>query len=328
VRDVGVILEDRGISTEGIMHKIASFVEHKRRGRRTTSVGIQTIGHIKDMMDGLQSTSRQLSDDPLDHILYRVAVRPEGSMTVVSSTPRMLGVLLTSKSVHVDGMRQDDRASPMIVTMAVRDGRRRLHQCVIGVSRVESTQTYQDLFRLVREMTDQSLNRQWLPDFVVSDGLPFMSAVVRPSLRIMCFWHMLENVQLELNRDEKVLFDNDLRCLRRCYSRIHFEGCLQDLRHKWAQKRNLMNYMERTYFGNQCELSLFARARLPDPSVPISMVNNVSECTNSALRPRIDPRWTFTELLTQMVNYVRGSSVLRRPGRYDVCPSSPFLTNP
>lgn len=307
VRRMATLLQNR-LNYAGPESKIRSFMT-RLRNRNIVPVDT-TLGQKLDKFRQLEQAAVPMYS-PDDRIVIKHILREEGRMNIFLTTKRLIQIATESSSLHVDGTHLNKRKDDKVLTLIVRDGARRLHTCGLLLTSSENKQAHSDLRFLAATTSEELLQGHINPQYVIGDGLSYLSDVWPTSTRLMCFWHMSRVLQESLNAVEEPLFKADLNCLYRASSPEMFNLAEECLRSTW-RRHPIMRVYETYRVG---ERRLWARGLRPDSNFFVSQTNNACESLNKNLKARKASDFTVEGLVTHFADYIQEESVRRNPTR-------------
>ena len=151
-----------------------------------------------------------------------------------------------------------------VFLIGVTDMKRKFHPISLSICCNEETQDYEFIFRILKEAIEKYLSVFYDPNILVADGAHAITNgfsnvfKVTNFIRIMCWVHMLRNVEKRLNGDLSHLKEailSDIKIIQRSISTMHFKYSSGLFLSKWRSK-NIQPLNEfLIYFENEWLLS-------------------------------------------------------------------------
>lgn len=280
-----------------------------------------TLNGYVSLVQNLCSSVEANFDD--DKPLYKYFAGNLGRCDVVFTTQRLLAALLSRKdkvyldgTFHVYGLKTHEK----LITCSVIDGGNRYFTVCFAICATEDRRAYENLRDAIRQWCPE-----WLPRFVVADGLNYIKSVFSPSAhRIMCAWHLLMTLLAHIPGGDraKKQFMDDFSTLRRCVLKLEFELCLSEFRDKYPR---VFPTFDSYLSGPNSELGVWCRSQVESSDkFTLSFVNNVAEGGNKVIKESMkrSPTGLMNKLKYFVCVFLVGQSSRLAPGEKRVCETS------
>lgn len=119
----------------------------------------------------------------------------EQDLKVIVTTRGLLGLLCKSDLVQIDATYQLVWQGYPVMVCGTSDKNRVFHPFTVGVCEGESQDDFAFIFDALREF-----NKEWSPSILTADGSDSITAVFekvfgKPFVRLMCYFHVVKNVE-------------------------------------------------------------------------------------------------------------------------------------
>jgi hypothetical protein len=223
-------------------------------------------------------------DKPIANVVVATSL---GRHDIVVTTTRLLTLLASRKSIHIDGTHGILPGSKQkVLTVACSDEAGKYFTVAYMISNREDLEGYTTLLDTIAELLEERCGARLVPNFIVADGLKYASRLLPSCRRIMCSFHLRQILEKQVvGKDRKEALKRDFCTLRRCTDVNSFEKCVEEFKDRYPTVR-IACYLEG-------ELSCWARARLlaegvsPQELFGIAFSNNPCENGNHVLKARL-----------------------------------------
>lgn len=305
--------------------KVVSFLKTVREAK----YGSSTIS-AAELYTWCQEKSQLPNDDDDDDpfvLNYVVDAKSfdvdDQDLKIVISTRRLLSLCKNSPLVQIDATYKLVWQGYPVIIAGTTDKNKVFHPFVLSVTKGESANDFEFVFRALHEA-----QLEWSPSFLLADGSDaitagFIAVFGPPTIRIQCFFHVLKNIEpflKSLSKEDCVSFKRDLTTLQSSQDADTFQKASQLFIKKWKTSRNprvldLLNYVEKQWLiKNEC---WFEGAAVGYPST-----NNGLESTNAVIKREFSmrERMPVGQFLKKVVHLVRHWSEKRNPDSINCTP--------
>lgn len=218
----------------------------------------------------------------LDHLVHAESTNPDDQvLRLVVSTRRLLRSMEKSDMVQIDSTYKTIWQGYPVMVFGTSDRNQVFHPFGLVVCNAETGEDFRFIFEALHKY-----NLQWQPSVLLADGsdaitMGFVKVFGVPLVRIMCFFHVVENLEKYLKVLPKNLLHikQDIDVLQICPDEETFKSAMELFFKKWTEPEAAAIT---TYFRSQWieKNSLwYEGAALGYPST-----NNGIESTNAAIK--------------------------------------------
>jgi hypothetical protein len=314
--------------TEPLKAKVVSFLQQVRcekYGQATVS-GTEINSWCSERTS-LPSTA----DEPF---VMKYCVRAESTnsdeqeLKIVVSTRRLLENMKKSCMVQTDATYKVIWQGYPVMLVGTSDKSRTFHPFAVAVCNNESASDFAFIFDALR-----TYDLDWHPDVLLADASQAITAGYTqvfgaPVLRIMCYFHVLKNLETYLKplpRYHQTNLKSDIRSLQVCWNADVFKKASSLFVKKWAKEKDprvkdFITYFTEQWLSKNC--SWYEGFAVDYPTT-----NNGIEGTNAVMKAEhtLRERLPVGQFLNNLVDMVRKWSEIRNP---DVVNCVPFHTTP
>lgn len=241
----------------------------------------------------------------------------EQELKIVFSTRRLLSLCTKSVLVQTDATYKLVWQGYPVLLVGTSDAAKKFHPYAAAVTKGETAQDFEFLFRALHEV-----NLEWAPSILLADGSEaitngFHAVFGPPDVRLMCNFHVIKNVEPYLKSLTKNgiagHLKEDIYTLQICPDETTFTSAFAMFLEKWQKKKhsrvnNFLEYFEKEWF--QKYPNWYEGAAPGHPST-----NNGVESTNAAIKREntLRERLPVGQFLTCMAEMVEQWSRRRDP---------------
>jgi hypothetical protein len=240
----------------------------------------------------------------------------EQKLRIVITTRRLLGLLRSSSMLATDATYKLTWNGFPIMLLGTTDKGRKFHPFGVIVSKGENTDDFRYFFEAFH-----MFDRDWHPTELLADASvaitnAFISVFGQPLVRIMCYFHVLHNVEKYLKVlpiEVRAEIKRDIDALQTCDSETKFTKAADLFLCKWRLKKNpkindFLSYFQAEWVEqNNCWYEGAA------PGLPST--NNGIEATNSHIKREntLRERLPVSQFLSVLFDIVEDWSRSRNP---------------
>lgn len=259
-------------------------------------------------------------DEPfvLDHLIRAESLDiDEQDLKIVISTKRLLQNLKKSAMVQIDATYKLIWQGYPVMILGTSDKNQVFHPFGLAICKDEAAEDFAFIFRAFH-----NFDPHWNPSVLLADGSEaitggFRSIFGEPAVRIMCFFHVLKNLEPYFKglkkRDECVKLKLDIQSLQTCSNETSFLKATELFFLKWRAKndRQVNEFLE--YFKNQWVLKRSCWYEGAAPGYPST--NNGIEGTNAVIKTEhtLRERLPVGQFLNNVIQLVSKWSKVRDP---------------
>lgn len=210
----------------------------------------------------------------------------EQDLKIVISTLRLLDFMKKSEMVQIDATYKLNWQGYPVMVVGTSDKNNVFHPFAIAVCKSETTDDFGFIFTALHD-----LDVEWKPTVLLADGSDAITAGFQlvfgePLIRLMCFFHVLKNIEKYL----KVLtkgkrhgdLKDDIHALQLCQSDLAFEKASQLFMKKWTSTKDAKVTEFAVYFEEQW-LKKYSKW-YEGAAVGFPSTNNGLESTNAVIK--------------------------------------------
>lgn len=191
---------------------------------------------------------------------------------LVVSTQRLLQNCADKNILCVDATYNLTWHGYPFMVLGTIDKNKKLHPLCFALCTNETTSDYKFIFESLKSSVEKITGREWQPEILLSDASKairnaFMSVFSSAKLMIMCYVHILRNVDKHKNKYKKENKDEifkDIELLHQSSSSTVFKILSRFFLKKWMKReREFAKYFEKQWLGPHCNWYLGAAVYTP-----------------------------------------------------------------